>query len=164
MKWDKVGQSGATNFTSHLKTAMFIGEHQHSIDDKGRLQVPVKWRSKLAEGAVITKGFDGSLKFYPLQEWQEIAEKLSKLPQSESSARAYVRQTLAGAVDVELDKLGRVMVPSYLRQYAHLEKQVTLAGLHSHIEVWDSAVWNRYQSGIDQDSEQFTQVLKEIGI
>ena len=143
---------------------MFIGEHNHSIDEKGRLQVPGKWRSKLAEGAVITKGFDGSLKFYPVAEWQGIAEKLSALPQSEPSARAYVRQTLAGAVDVELDKLGRVIIPQYLRQYAHLNKQVTLAGLHNHIEVWDQEKWNRYQSGIDQESDSYTQTLKEIGI
>ncbi len=143
---------------------MFIGEHQHSIDEKGRLQVPVKWRSKLAEGAVITKGFDGSLKFYPLPVWGEIAEKLSQLPQSEPSARAYVRQVLAGAVDVELDKLGRVLLPPYLRQYAHLKKQVTLAGLHNHIEVWDSATWESYQGTIDQDSDDFTRTLKEIGI
>jgi MraZ protein len=143
---------------------MFIGEHHHSIDDKGRLQVPVKWRSKLAEGAVITKGFDGSLKFYPLNEWQDIAVKLSQLPQSQPEARAYVRQTLAGAVDVALDKLGRVIIPPYLRHYAHLTKQVTLAGLHNHIELWDEEMWSRYQSNIDQDSEQFTQTLKEIGI
>lgn len=143
---------------------MFIGEHQHSIDEKGRLQVPVKWRSKLAEGAVITKGFDGSLKFYPLPVWGEIAEKLSQLPQSEPSARAYVRQVLAGAVDVELDKLGRVILPPYLRHYAQLKKHATLAGLHNHIEVWDTATWESYQGKIDQDSDEFTQVLKEIGI
>jgi len=159
-----VGQSGATIYQRMHFPAMFIGEHHHSIDDKGRLQVPGKWRSKLAEGAVITKGFDGSLKFYPLSEWTQIAEKLSQLPQSTPSARAYVRQTLAGAVDVELDKAGRVVIPPYLRQFAHLQKQVVLAGLHNHIEVWEAAVWERYQSGIDQDSAEFTQALKEIGI
>ncbi len=143
---------------------MFIGEHRHSIDEKGRLQLPVKWRSKLAEGAVITKGFDGSLKFYPLSAWQEIAEKLAKLPQSQASTRAYVRQTLAGAVDVELDKLGRVVLPAYLRQYANLGKQAILAGLFDHVEVWDEKTWETYQGQIDQTTEEFAQTLKEIGI
>ncbi len=143
---------------------MFIGEHNHNIDDKGRLQVPVKWRPKLADGAVITKGFDGSLKLYPASVWVEIATKLASLPQSDPNARAYVRQTLAGAVDVELDKAGRVVVPPYLRQFASLQKNVTLAGLHSHIEVWDSKLWDQYQGGIDQGTADFSQALKEIGI
>ena len=143
---------------------MFIGEHRHTIDEKGRLQVPVKWRSKLATGAVVTKGFDGSLKFYPLSVWQEIAEKLAKLPQSQPESRAYVRQTLAGAVDVELDKLGRLVIPGYLREYATLTKQVILAGLFDHIEVWDEQAWEAYQTKIDQTTPAFTEVLKEIGI
>lgn len=143
---------------------MFIGEHTHNLDEKGRLQVPVKWRPKLAGGAVITKGFDGSLKLYPLTEWQDIAEKLSKLPQSDPNARAFVRQTLAGAVDVDLDKLGRITMPAYLRQYASITKKVVLAGLHSHVELWDGDRWDSYQSGIKQDTPEFTQTLKEIGI
>lgn len=143
---------------------MFIGEHQHSIDEKGRLQVPVKWRSKLAEGAVITKGFDGSLKLYPTAVWQKIAEKLAVLPQSQPAARAFVRQTLAGAVDVELDKSGRIVVPLYLRQFASLSRQAVLAGLHDHVEVWDAATWSDYQSGIDQDSAEFQATLRDIGI
>ena len=143
---------------------MFIGEHRHSIDEKGRVQVPVKWRSKLADGAVITKGFDGSLKFYPLTAWQEIASRLAQLPQSQPSARAFVRQTLAGAVDVELDKSGRVVIPSYLRQFATLGKQVVLAGLHDHMEVWDEKRWETYQNSIDQNTEEFTQTLKDIGV
>jgi len=143
---------------------MFIGEYRHNIDEKGRVQVPVKWRSRLAEGAVITKGFDGSLKFYPASQWQEIAAKLANLPQSQPEVRAYVRQTLAGAVDVELDKLGRVVVPLYLRQYAHLSKQTVLAGLHDHIELWDEATWNSYIGGIDSGTAEFAETLKEMGI
>jgi len=157
-KWGKVDRDLPVTGT------MFIGEHRHSIDEKGRLQVPVKWRPKLAAGAVITKGFDGSLKFYPISAWQEIAEKLAKLPQSQPESRAYVRQTLAGAVDIELDKLGRVVVPGYLREYAHLSRQVILAGLFDHMEVWDEASWEKYQANIDQNTQEFTEVLKEIGI
>lgn len=143
---------------------MLIGEFRHNIDEKGRLQVPTRWRSKLAEGAVITKGFDGSLKFYPLSAWQEIAAKLAALPQSQPDTRAYVRQTLAGAVDVEMDKLGRVILPAYLRQYAKISKQVVLAGLHDHVEIWDAETWNQYLEKIDPDSPTASQALQNMGI
>ncbi len=143
---------------------MFIGEHRHNVDEKGRLQVPVKWRSKLAEGAVITKGFDGSLKFYPLAVWLDIADKLAALPQSQPQARAFVRQTLAGAVDIELDKLGRVVLPSYLRQFAGVKKQVVLAGLHDHIEIWDEAAWENYVGSIDANAPEISDVLTDMGV
>lgn len=143
---------------------MFIGEHSHNVDEKGRLQVPVKWRSKLAEGVVITKGFDGSLACYPATEWAVKAQALSSLPQSDPNARAYVRQTLAGAVDCELDKLGRVIIPSYLREYAFIKKGVVLAGLNSTFEIWDAARWNEYQQSVDTSTSSFTQSLKEVGL
>ena len=143
---------------------MFIGEYRHNVDDKGRVQVPSKWRSKLAEGAVVTKGFDGSLTVYPLSVWEETAVKLSALPQSQPEARAFVRQTLAGAVDVELDKLGRVLLPGYLREYAGMSKSLVLAGLHDHVELWDEARWNDYIKGIDQQSPEYASTLKELGI
>jgi MraZ protein len=143
---------------------MLIGEHAHAIDDKGRMQVPAKWRPLLAGGAVVTKGFDGSLQCYPTTVWDEIAAKLMQLPQSQPEARAYVRQTLAGAVDVELDKSGRILLPQYLRSFAGLSKQVILAGLADRFEIWDEQAWNRYQAGIDVDAPGYTQTLKEIGI
>ena len=143
---------------------MFIGEYRHNMDDKGRVQVPSKWRSKLAGGAVITKGFDGSLTVYPLPVWEATAAKLSALPQSQPEARAFVRQTLAGAVDVELDKLGRVLLPPYLREYAGLGKNLIIAGLHDHAEIWDETRWNAYVKGIDQQSPEYSSTLKELGI
>ncbi|HSI20243.1 MAG TPA: division/cell wall cluster transcriptional repressor MraZ [Verrucomicrobiae bacterium] len=143
---------------------MFIGEHRHSIDEKGRIQVPAKWRAQLAEGAVVTKGFDGSLKLYPVTMWQDIALNLSKLPQSQAASRAFVRQTLAGAVDLEPDKLGRFVIPSYLRQFASLTKETVLAGLADHVEIWDVKTWEKYQAGIDPTAPEYVQTLTEIGI
>ena len=143
---------------------MFIGEHHHSIDEKGRVQVPAKWRSKLAEGAVVTKGFDGSLNLYPLSEWSEIAQKLAALPQSQPSVRAYVRQTLAAAVDVELDKLGRIVIPPLLKGFANLKKAVVLAGLHDHIELWDTSGWDRYVNSIDGNSPELAATLQNLGL
>lgn len=141
---------------------MFIGEYHHNIDDKGRLQVPTKWRSKLAEGVIITKGFDGSLKCYPLPVWATQAMKLSQLPQAQPELRAYVRQTLAGAVDEELDKLGRITLPGLLRQFAGVKKNVVLAGLHDHFEIWEAARWEAYLAGVSTDAIE-TQ-LQVIGI
>lgn len=143
---------------------MFIGEHRHSIDEKGRLQVPAKWRGQLAEGAVVTKGFDGSLKLYPASLWQQKAEQLTNLPQSQPASRAFVRQTLAGAVDLEPDKLGRFVIPSYLRQFAGLHKDTVLAGLADHIEIWDIKTWDKYQASIDPTAPDYVQTLTDIGI
>jgi MraZ protein len=143
---------------------MFIGEFRHNLDDKGRLQVPVKWRPRLAEGAVVTKGYDGSLLFYPLSVWQEMAARLAELPQSQPEVRAYIRQTLAGAVDVEFDKLGRIVLPGYLRQFAGLSKATVLAGLFDHIEIWSQEGWEQYQAKVITDSPQVSQTLKEFGL
>lgn len=143
---------------------MFIGEHRHSIDEKGRLQVPAKWRGQLAGGAVVTKGFDGSLKLYPVALWEELAANLSKLPQSQPASRAFVRQTLAGAVDLEPDKLGRFVIPQFLRQFASLGKETLLAGLADHIEIWDVKAWEQYQSKIDPTASDYIQTLTDIGI
>ena len=141
---------------------MFIGEYHHNIDEKGRLQIPTKWRLKLAEGVVVTKGFDGSLKCYPLAVWTEKAETLAKLPEAHPEIRAYVRQTLAGAADEELDTLGRITVPILLRQFAQLKKGVVLAGLHDHFEIWEAGAWVQYLDSIDAESIQ-TQ-LQAVGI
>jgi MraZ protein len=143
---------------------MLIGEFRHNTDEKGRLQVPSKWRSKLAEGAVITKGFDGSLTCYPLSVWQTIAEKLTTLPQSQPEARAYVRQTLAGAMDVEMDKLGRVLLPAYLREFAGIKRGVVMAGLHDHIEIWEEKAWERYLTSVDSNTPEFGETLRGMGV
>lgn len=143
---------------------MFIGEFRHSIDDKGRLQVPAKWRAQLAEGAVVTRGFDGSLKLYPDLLWKETATQLTKLPQSQPASRAFVRQTLAGAVDFQLDKLGRFVIPPFLRQFASIKKDVVVAGLADHLEIWDAAAWETYQSKIDPTAPEYIQTLTDIGI
>lgn len=143
---------------------MFLGEHRHSIDDKGRLQVPAKWRGQLAEGAVVTKGSDGSLKLYPAGVWQEKAAALAELPEGQPAIRAFVRQRLAGAVDQEPDKLGRFVIPPYLRQFADIKKETVLAGLNDHIEIWDAKKWEQYQKDIDTDSPEYVQALSDIGI
>lgn len=125
---------------------MFIGEYNITIDDKGRLAVPVKFREALAIGAVVTRGLDTSLFLLPLEEWGKLADKIASLPLGQANSRAFARLMLAGAMDVEVDKSGRIMVPEYLRTYAALTKSVVVTGLYDRLEIWDEAAWNEYSS------------------
>lgn len=143
---------------------MFIGEHRHNLDDKGRLQLPSRWRARLADGLVVTKGFDGALSVYPMGEWQGILEHLQSLPQADPASRAYVRQTLAGAVDIEPDSQGRFVLPPFLRSFAGLEREVVVAGLGDHLELWGPRQWDAYQKGMDISDPAHTESLKEAGI
>ena len=105
---------------------MFIGEYSHTIDEKRRLAIPSKFRRDLGKKAVITRGLDSCLFVFPAREWESLAQKLGTLPLGQSDARGFIRLILAGAMDVSLDGLGRILVPDYLREYASLKKQVTV--------------------------------------
>ena len=115
---------------------MIIGQYNYNLDPKKRLTIPTKFRSVLSEGAVITRGIDGCLFLYPQKQWNELADKLSKLPLSQSNARSFARVMLAGAMDVKVDSLGRILIPDYLKEYANLNKSVVIAGLYDRIEIW----------------------------
>ncbi len=143
---------------------MFIGEYQHLIDEKGRLAVPVKFRKRVGSGAVVTRGLDGCLFVFPMDEWTKLAEKLSSLPLSQSNSRAFARLMLAGAMDVEIDRQGRVVIPEYLRHYAKLGKDVVVAGLYSRIEIWDRAAWEKYKARTEKDSNDIAEKMGELGI
>lgn len=143
---------------------MFIGEHNHNIDEKGRLQMPARFRASFAEGAVVTRGLDGCLFIYTNSEWQKLAEKLMNLPLSQSDARKFARLMLAGAVDVELDKQGRLVVPAYLRQFAGLGSNVVVAGLYNRLEVWDSKKWKVQQEEAEKKSDEIADALGPFGI
>lgn len=123
---------------------MFIGEFHHSLDDKGRLSIPAKFRATLAEGAVVTRGLDKTLFLYPKTEWEKLATKIAALPLGQSDTRAFARLMLAGAMECELDKAGRVVLPEYLRGYAALAKNVVVTGLYDRLEIWDEDAWNTY--------------------
>src|SRR3989339_1572968 len=123
---------------------MFIGEYKHTLDDKGRIAIPSKFRKALAKGAVVTRGLDTSLFLFPKEEWDKLAQKLASLPLWQSNSRAFARLMLAGAMDVALDKQGRVVLPEYLRAYAVMKKNVVVAGLFTRLELWDEAKWETY--------------------
>lgn len=142
---------------------MFIGEYRHSIDEKGRLAIPAKFRSSLKK-AVVTRGLDACLFVYPLSEWKIIAEKLANLPLSQGNARAFARLMLAGAMEVGVDSQGRVVVPEYLRTYAALGKTAVVAGLYNRVEVWNEDAWQTYTKRTEKNSGEIAEQLMSLGV
>src|SRR3989338_7180247 len=143
---------------------MFIGEYSHTMDAKGRLAIPVKFRHLFSDGAVVTRGLDSCLFLYPQKEWQALAEKLATLPLAQANTRAFARLMLAGAMEVFLDKQGRVMIPEYLRSYASLKKSIVVTGLFNRLELWDSVNWESYRQGTEQNSGAIAEALNKLGV
>ncbi|HIT90957.1 MAG TPA: division/cell wall cluster transcriptional repressor MraZ [Candidatus Merdenecus merdavium] len=137
---------------------MFMGEYNHSIDTKGRLIIPSKFRDLLGAEFVVTKGLDGCLFVYPQNEWKEFEQKLKSLPLTNKNAREFVRFFVAGATSCELDKQGRILIPSTLREFARLEKDVVLTGMLNRIEIWSKAAWieNSSFENMDEIAEQMS--------
>jgi len=143
---------------------MFIGEYAHNLDEKGRLAIPAKFRRELSKGAVITRGLDSCLFLYTKTEWEKLAEKLATLPISAANSRAFARLMLAGAMDVEVDKQGRVVIPEYLRSFATLQKNVVIAGLYNRAEIWDEEKWKSYKSQTEANSNEIAEKMAELGV
>lgn len=143
---------------------MFIGEYSHNLDEKGRLAIPKKFRAVLAKGAVVTRGLDTCLFLYTKEEWKKLAVKLADLPFSQANTRAFARLMLAGAMDVELDKQGRVILPEYLRSFAGLKKQIIVAGLYNRLELWDQKNWSDYTRRSEKASGDIAEQMGELGV
>lgn len=143
---------------------MFIGEYQHSVDSKGRIAIPAKFRASLKKGAVVTRGLDNCLFLYPKKDWEELATKLSSLPISQKDARAFARLMLAGAMDVEPDRQGRINLPGYLREYANIKNQAIIAGLYNRLEIWDKKNWEKYKSSAEKESNDIAEHLGNLGV
>ena len=143
---------------------MFIGEYQHNLDEKGRLAIPAKFRQLLTKGAVVTRGLDNCLFLYTKAEWKKLADKLATLPISKANTRAFSRLMLAGAMDVDIDKQGRMLIPEYLRKYAAMNKSVVIAGLYNRLEIWDEAQWQSYKKGTETKSGDIAEALGELGV
>ncbi|MEH7106868.1 MULTISPECIES: division/cell wall cluster transcriptional repressor MraZ [Bacillaceae] len=138
---------------------MFMGEYHHSIDNKGRLIVPSKFRDDLGEMFIITRGLDQCLFGYPLSEWAQIEEKLKGLPLTKKDARAFTRFFFSGATESELDKQGRINIPAPLLQYAKLEKECVILGVSNRIEIWSKQIWEEYFS---QSEESFADIAENM--
>ncbi|MBI3573261.1 MAG: division/cell wall cluster transcriptional repressor MraZ [Candidatus Kerfeldbacteria bacterium] len=143
---------------------MFIGEYHHALDDKGRVQIPVKFRNDLAKGAVVTRGLDNCLFIYTQKEWNSLAEQIARLPISKANTRAFSRLMLAGAMELEIDRQGRVVLPEYLRSFANLSKTIVIAGLYNRLELWNKNTWEKYRSGTEKQSGDIAEALGELGV
>lgn len=143
---------------------MFIGEYHHTIDNKGRLSVPKKFRADLDKGLFITKGLDGCLFIYTTTEWGRMSEKLNSLPLTNKNAREFKRHMTSGAMDLEIDGQGRVMLPEYLRTFAGLTKNVVVAGVAERIEIWDEETWNKHVEEISSKTEEIAESMEDLGI
>ena len=143
---------------------MLIGEYNHTLDPKKRLSLPSKWRKELGETVVITRGLDNCLFVYPLLEWQKITEKVGQLPLGQADTRSFNRFFLSGAVEVEVDSVGRILVPDFLKDFAKLGSSVVLAGIHNRIEIWDEKRWETYKRSIEEQADALAEKLGEIGV
>ena len=141
---------------------MFMGEYNHTIDAKGRLIVPSKFRETLGDTFVVTKGLDGCLFVYDNEEWGIFEEKLKSLPITNKEARQFVRFFLAGAAEVEVDKQGRILVPNVLREFAELNKDVVLIGAASRIEIWSKERFEGMTAYEDMD--EIAEHMAELGL
>ncbi len=143
---------------------MLIGEYKHTIDAKKRLAIPSKLRKELGAKMVITKGLDNCLWILPLNQWNKLAEKLSQLPLGQRDTRGFNRIMLAGASEVKLDKLGRILIPDYLKRYADLKKNVLIAGVYNRVEIWDEAKWNLFKQTTEKEVDNIAERLGELGV
>ncbi|HOA80288.1 MAG TPA: division/cell wall cluster transcriptional repressor MraZ [Defluviitaleaceae bacterium] len=142
---------------------MFMGEYQHTIDNKGRLIIPAKFREELGDSFVVTKGLDSCLFVYPNSEWRIFEEKLRSLPITNSNARKFVRFFLAGAVECNVDKQGRILIPNNLRTYSGLDKDVILIGVTNRVEIWSKDNWDDYNNEAF-DASELAENMQELGI
>ena len=143
---------------------MLLGEYEHSIDTKGRIAMPAKLREGLGGKFIITKGLDGCLFVYAMDEWQRVEQKLASLPMSRKTARDFTRFLFGGACEGECDKQGRVLLPASLRRYAGLEHDAVIVGVGSRAEIWDAAKWQQYNEESAEDVNELAEQLADLGI
>jgi len=143
---------------------MLIGEYKHTLDPKKRLSLPSKWRKELGRTLVVTRGLDNCLFVYPLKEWQKITDKIGELPLGQADTRSFNRFFLSGATEVEVDSVGRILVPDFLKDFAALSGTVVLAGIHSRVEIWDEKKWEEYKRSIEEQADQLAEKLGQIGV
>ena len=140
---------------------MFVGQYTYSLDQKGRVVVPSKYRQKLGDSFIITRGLDKCVFIYPMEEWNALSERLEQLPFTKKDVRSFVRMFFSGAVEVSTDSQGRISLPPFLREYAGISKDVVFLGVGNRIELWSKEIWGVYEK---DSSELFEKIAEEIGI
>jgi len=132
---------------------MFLGEYTHTIDEKGRLTIPAKFRGLLASGLVVTRGFDQNLMLFPLDGWQELAQRISERPLADEDLRMFRRRVFSGATDLQPDRQGRILLPPYLREFAGINGDVVIAGMFNYLELWSTEAWTTVRQTIDSHDD-----------
>lgn len=143
---------------------MLIGEYIHTLDNKKRIAVPAKFRKEIGKKAVITKGLDGCLVVYPENEWVHVAENLSSLPTGKIDNRNFVRLFLASASESEIDSLGRILIPDYLKSFADLGEKAVIVGVYKRFEIWNEQKWEEYKAKTEGEADNLAEKLGEIGV
>ena len=142
---------------------MLIGEYKHSIDEKNRMSLPSKFRKELGKKVVATYGLEQCLFIYEISEWNRIAEEISKLGMLKSDTREFNRFMFGGAIEIDIDSLGRILVPEYLRKYADLKSQATVIGVHKRLEIWNEKKWEEYKKKAVSKADGLAEKLSEAG-
>lgn len=144
---------------------MLIGEYTHTQDDKKRISLPSKFRKEMGKKVVVTRGLDNCLFMYTVKEWSKISEKLGGLSIGQADSRGFNRIFLGGAQEIEIDSIGRILLPEFQREYAGIESKnkVVFAGVHSRVEIWEESRWRDYSSKILKQADQLAEKLGEIG-
>lgn len=132
---------------------MFLGEYTHTIDDKGRVTIPAKFRGLLMAGLVVTRGFDQNLMLFPLDGWQELADRIAQRPLADEGVRAFRRRVFSGAVDLTPDRQGRILLPQYLRDFAAINGDVVIAGMYNYLEMWNTEAWQAVRTSVENNSD-----------
>ncbi|HET8629243.1 MAG TPA: division/cell wall cluster transcriptional repressor MraZ [Thermomicrobiales bacterium] len=141
---------------------MFLGRFSHSLDAKGRLAIPAKFRGELADGLVVTRGIDRCLSVYPLAAWQTLAERVSALSISDPDARQFRRMVFAEAVDEALDAQGRILVPPELRRYADIDREAVVVGMNTYLEIWNPSRWEGLSALVEDEGSSIAQRLADL--
>lgn len=143
---------------------MIIGQYSHKLDDKKRLSIPSKWKKEFGKNIVVTRGLDTCLFLYTTKEWAKIAEKLAQTSMGSRDARDLNRFFLSGAVEIELDSAGRILVPDYLKDFAKLDEEIIFAGLYNRAEIWNEKEWVKKQKEVSEKADDVAGKLQEIGM
>lgn len=143
---------------------MLIGEYIHTLDIKKRLSLPSKFRKQFGKKIVVTRGLDNCLFVYSLKEWKKISDRLGELSIGQSNTRGFNRFMLSGAVEVDVDSAGRILIPEFLKDFAELTNKVVLAGIHNRVEIWNEKAWSLYKKKIEKQADQLAEKLGEIGV
>ncbi|OEH84836.1 cell division/cell wall cluster transcriptional repressor MraZ [Desulfuribacillus stibiiarsenatis] len=141
---------------------MFMGEYQHAMDGKGRIIMPAKLRDGLGDTFIITRGLENCLFVYPRKEWEQLELKLKALPFTKKDVRAFTRFLLSGAIDVEVDKQGRVLIPNNLREFAGIDRDCVIIGVSSRVEIWSKERWEEYSTAADASFEEIAETIVDF--